>query len=1654
MQVFEVRDNIVNTYKTYTESFLNIRDETTREFVNKKLKDGHLWSEPLIQINPNYKAGAKTNELVNQGQLHPECNKIFFNYEKDIPYNFYKHQVEAIEIAQKNLSYVVTTGTGSGKSLTYIVPIINDLLQNPEPKGVRAVLVYPMNALINSQCEEIEKFLRNSDLAKERVKFARYTGQEDFQKKIETQQDVPNIILTNYVMLELMLTRRQENVFFENNFIKYLVLDELHTYRGRQGADVSLLVRRLRERINNPDLICIGTSATMSSQGGRQDKKRVVAEVASRLFGTHLDETQVVDETLERATKTDDHFDRQKLKEAIEKDIEETITKEEFLKNPFISWIENNIGLETEDDFLIRKRPITIHEAASKLVEETGLHQETCVKKLVQVLQLGNRIDAIAFRLHQFISQGGEVYSTLEPPENRTYSLDGQVYTKDDKFLYPMVFCRDCGQAYYKIYLNEKDHQIIPLIETDEIDQDEASKAYFTFDVDGLWDEYNYELLPDNWVNETKTKGLTIKKDYREHIPRKFYVTPDGKITDASDSEGTPVWVSKYPFLLCLQCGATYPKQKSEFTKLAPLSSEGRSSATTLMCMASIIELIQSGENDINSKILSFTDNRQDASLQAGHFNDFVQTTFLRAALCSALKEKGDLTHDTLASRVFEKMSLPQDFYAKEAGERRLEKRNREAFISLIEYRLYQDLKKGWRFTQPNLEQCGLLEIEYDCLEDLCQENDPTIWNNNNILINADFQTRYTTIKAFLDYLRKEMAIDAELLRDNDSLKKKIRQTLKEPWTFDEDERLEEAKSASLEPSNDPYAKYTTVKLSPKSKIAQYLKSSKTWNLKRNNLNNDEYLHLMKDLIEILIKEGYLTGKNQYQLRIDSMVWKAVDEEFLKQDPVRFRRQNYQDDFKVKVNEFYKELYLKNAAILSSLNGKEHTGQVSNQNRIDREELFRDGKLKALFCSPTMELGIDIKDLSIVHMRNIPPNAANYSQRSGRAGRGGQGALVLTYASKGSAHDQYFFNRQQDIVAGSVVAPRFDLSNKQLTSSHIHSIWLSYIGGALLNQNMAHLFDLHKPELPLNEDIWSQLELSEEKIVDCINSSKIVLRNLPVDDDEIEEMVRKAKHAFDKACERWRDEYKKAISQRDQARKQIDNYHRGDLTNKIEEAEALEREAKRRIDILLGRSQDREVNSDFYPFRYFAAEGFLPGYNFPKIPIRNFIPTFDGGEYISRPRFLAIREFAPHNIIYHEGNRYAVRRLLLPASGIDAIKKTAKLCTNCGYYHENMVDICEGCHANLDVSNSVITNTLIEMPTTTSKRNQRITCEEEERLKWGYDITTNYRFSHKPEIAITKNADNNILSLRYGSAAEIWRINHGLKKSQYQGFLIDKAKGSVSDSEEDEKDLIRLLVSDIQNIMLINPINTEEKTFSEAELLSLMYALLRSIEVEYQLETNEIACELINNTILLWEASEGGSGVLKNLVNDPKSISRLAKKAYEICHFIEDDPDCARACYDCLLSYSNQPYHFKLDRNLIKNLLEELMDSLVEKEYQELSREEKYEILRQNTDPLSSLEREFLDYLYNNCYNLPDHAQMPFKNYNCQPDFYYERTSTCIFCNGSVHDQPTQREKDQTVYANLDDLGYRVIPINYNEDWKSVIDRYSDIFGKGTKIKV
>ena len=439
MNVFHTHASIIEDYSSYIRSFISIADPDIRQVVDRALSTGKLWPEPLLQFNPSFEMFGGLEKLIESKTLHEAIGDIFKGYK------LYHHQVEAIRLGTSGKDFIVTSGTGSGKSLTYIGSIFHHLLSNPAAKGVTALVVYPMNALINSQFEEFSRYKKNYEDATGKefpIIFGQYTGQEGEDAREKMRKNPPHILLTNYMMLELLLTRVRERNIRDSIYLnlRFLVFDELHTYRGRQGADVSMLIRRIRSKCAQ-QIVSIGTSATMVSDsvGTIEHQKAAVANVATKLFGCTFTSGQVINEKLARSLSPNGtipakHF----LAAAIESAMHQEGDIEALKKNPIAVWLENKIALEERGDDLVRGKPKRLREIAAELATDSGMAEERCRLFLEDLLlwisasnvrqqESGERYTVLPYKLHQFISQTGSVYTTLDQDEKRIKLMDGLI---------------------------------------------------------------------------------------------------------------------------------------------------------------------------------------------------------------------------------------------------------------------------------------------------------------------------------------------------------------------------------------------------------------------------------------------------------------------------------------------------------------------------------------------------------------------------------------------------------------------------------------------------------------------------------------------------------------------------------------------------------------------------------------------------------------------------------------------------------------------------------------------------------------------------------------------------------------------------------------------------------------------------------------------------------------------------------------------------------------------------------------------------------------------------------------------------------------------------------------------------------------------------
>jgi len=1668
MNIFDLRNGLINDYSDFVSSFITISDQRIKNYVFQELQAGVLWPEALVQLNPSFEHGDTIDDLIKEGIVHEECRKIFRirNSPQDLgkPLKLHQHQSQSLHTASTGNNYVLTTGTGSGKSLSYIIPIVNHILQKGAGRGIKAIIVYPMNALANSQLNELDRFINYGyPDNKGPVRFCRYTGQESDEERNEIIAKPPDILLTNYVMLELILTRPKErNLIRAAQGLQFLVLDELHTYRGRQGADVALLVRRTRDALKADKLQCVGTSATLAGSGSWIEQQQEVAQVASLFFGSEVKPEHVIGETLRRITN-EEIIDSPDFIQSLNDRLNNTdvpTSFDEFIKDPLAIWIESILGIQRESETgrLIRQTPRTIlgdNGIATHLANLTGVPKDRCINAIQDTLLTGFHIlhpdtdmPVFAFRLHQFVSRGDTVYASPEIENTRYITLQAQKYVPDDRsrVLLPLVFCRECGQEYYSIWREqiEEEGRILftPREFNEYFSEEDADAGYLYLSTENPWpDDINEILqrLPDDWIDET---GNT-NRNRRDWIPKAINIKKNGEESE----DGISCWYIKAPFRFCLNCGVSYGfRQKSDFPKLTALGSEGRSTATTILSLSAIKLLKELPLSGSTPKLLSFTDNRQDASLQAGHFNDFIEVGLLRSALYRAVDtaDKNGMTHDILAQKIFDSLKLPFDQYAQDPNLRGIPREETNRVLrDVIGYRIYRDLKRGWRITAPNLEQVGLLQIDYLSLEEACQDSD--LWSDcHPALANTSAESRKEVAKVLLDLMRRELAIKVEYLTQSyqEGLLQRSRQRLQAPWGLDENEQVRDmVHSFILYPrarrNNDHGGDRF---LSPKSGFGQYIRKSPVAVNYGQKINQEETSTIIRELLDRLRQYGLVSlvqepiNENDqpgYQINAASMIWKSGDGTHGYHDPIRRPTKSIKG---TQTNKFFVSYYKYIAEETLGIKAREHTAQVTYIEREKREKQFREGFLPILFCSPTMELGIDIAELNAVNLRNVPPTPANYAQRSGRAGRSGQPALVFTYCSTGSPHDQYFFKRPEMMVTGSVSPPQIDIANEDLLRAHVHAIWLAE-ASLDLHTSLKEILDIRgdEPSMNLLDDVRNKIHAISpkqraERRIDAIFLSMQEYIN-GVDwysPGWIHEVITHIPISFEQACERWKGLYLSALRQAQKQDKIIRDASRsaGDRAQAVD----LRRNAEAQLRLLTETKNLKQ--SDFYSYRYFASEDFLPGYNFPRLPLSAYIPgrKFRSGkeEFLSRPRFLAISEFGPRSIIYHEGSRYIINQVILPARDSEDLQTSAaKICPSCGYLHPNVEnqprDLCELCCSSLQAP----IRHLFRLENVVTKRRDRINCDEEERLRLGYEIRTIVRFAERddqPSYRTTKIINNGevLAILHFGNAATLWRINLGWTRRRNQeqhGFVLDIERGYWQRHEADLDDdgdpmtprTARVIpyVEDRKNCLTIE----FNRDLDEGEMASLQAALKNSIQTLYELESNELAAEPLpdkenRRMILIYEASEGGAGVLRRIVDDINAIPQIARTALEICHFNpqtgEDlrrakyaKENCEAACYDCLMSYINQMDHKILDRQRIKNLLLELAASHVESSPSTQPRAAHLQSLINLTG--SQLERDWLEFIQNKKLRLPSHAQTLMEDCGTMPDFLYKENQAAIY---------------------------------------------------------
>lgn len=301
---FELSTNVTEAYTRYIRTAFYLKDPYLRSAFFAALGGPERHAKgPYLEMTPPFKLGKSLSALISEGVLSKAWLKIESQaFHLDRP--LYWHQEQAIRKVTQGRNLIVATGTGSGKTEAFLYPIIDSLLREWEESGrlapgVRALLLYPMNALVNDQLKRLRFLLRDVPF----MTFGRYTGEtpESLAEAIDGLGDMPRIpneliardemrktpphlLVTNYAMLEYLLQRPVDTELFDGQYSRdwrFMVLDEAHTYTGASGTEVGMLLRRVKQRVGQEHIQAIATSATLG--GGEKDYPQIL-QFAHNLF--------------------------------------------------------------------------------------------------------------------------------------------------------------------------------------------------------------------------------------------------------------------------------------------------------------------------------------------------------------------------------------------------------------------------------------------------------------------------------------------------------------------------------------------------------------------------------------------------------------------------------------------------------------------------------------------------------------------------------------------------------------------------------------------------------------------------------------------------------------------------------------------------------------------------------------------------------------------------------------------------------------------------------------------------------------------------------------------------------------------------------------------------------------------------------------------------------------------------------------------------------------------------------------------------------------------------------------------------------------------------------------------------------------------------
>ena len=1066
----ESSKQIVDFYRNYLlTTFQTTNEKYNRQLEDELKKDGIISSGPFINVSDSYEKEKTISELVENQVL---CGSML-NLGNLYPYErrLYRHQVEAILKAGEKKNLIITTGTGSGKTESFLIPVVNELLKEQEAgtldAGVRVLIIYPMNALVNDQIRRLrEIFSSYKDCA---ITYGKFTGEtiETYSRAkkefIETEgfepskyelicreqmrNTPPNILITNYAMLEYLLLRPGDVALFSKdnaNKWKTIVLDEAHTYGGAKGIEVGTLLKRVKAMLKKDDIQFMLTSATL----GDKKTNHQIINFAQSLCGARFENDSIIrSHTIapQKPTKV------QKLDFAIYNVLAEKI-RDNVASCELLEWLRSkNIDVfsDMDDDKSLERTLFNMILGDSFYYEfrTLMLNQTKPLNQIAQELNIdvNDLTDFIAVasnaqmcgdklfeaRYHMFLRGIEGIYVTLNP-DNHLFVRKKETH-KDNPFsddcgykVFAISFCHNCnatfivgqttddGYLIQKSKFNDDYEPEVYLLEGDfdesDIEHDEAEDMYVVCakcgaiahatSLDGLTCGHNSKY--HNLLRKVKDKGDALHR------------CPCCHVINTQRSIVRPYFLGNEAATAVIATGLYNILPDSQITKKRIVLEDD--------FFGDAIETETEDKKELVKQFLTFSDSRQAAAFFASYLETTYRSNLIKRAMTKICEDniaeinKG-ISLDYFVSLLEDQMELLKIGTS--------ETRHKSAWMytikELINYK-----------SRNSLQNMGILYFDIDIN---MPQNDKLQMTSNEVSVLFKLMA--------LDFIKKgaiqlPIAINkqeaAELFYGGVSI------------GFDEEHTTRKFIESWL-PS--------TGKDNNRTRLLKRLFPMK---------ENEEIRRLLKAVWNQLYRNGIIvrdSSNNRYLLSSNVIKVRAVDKLYRCNEcktitPFGLRSicNNPRCNGHLEEYDYEQELgekgyeniyhYIYRHLNMSDMIAKEHTAQLGSQKAYSYQKDFKNENINVLSCSTTFEMGVDVGSLETVFMRNMPPSPANYAQRAGRAGRSiKSAAYAITYCPNNS-HDLNYFQNPIAMINGTIIPPTFNVDNEKIVLRHIFASAFSF----------------------------------------------------------------------------------------------------------------------------------------------------------------------------------------------------------------------------------------------------------------------------------------------------------------------------------------------------------------------------------------------------------------------------------------------------------------------------------------------------------------------------------------------------------------------------------------------------------------------------------